>query len=98
MAVKRVQNSDIIEMNERYAQCKNKSQVARELGFSPSTVAKYLIPGYIKKEDKMIIKFDSSMIGAPSARFLETDDFGSLCPFSDEEEKEMKEFWKELLV
>lgn len=98
MAVQRVQNSDIIAMNERYAECKNKSQVARELGFSPSTVAKYLIPGYVKMADKVIIKLDPSMVGAPSPKLLETDNFGSLCPFSDEEENEMKEFWKELLA
>lgn len=32
----------IIEINERYANCKNMSQVARELNIAPSTVKRYL--------------------------------------------------------
>lgn len=35
---KAISSEQVIQINERYAECHNYSQVARELGVSPSTV------------------------------------------------------------
>ena len=40
---KRVTQEDIIKINELYLKLKNKSAVARETGFSLSTISKYII-------------------------------------------------------
>ena len=46
MAVKRVGPQDIVNINELYLIHKVKAEVARQTGFSASTVAKYIIPDY----------------------------------------------------
>lgn len=42
----KVTPQDIILINQIYYRCKNKAQTARETGFSPSTVAKYINPNF----------------------------------------------------
>lgn len=46
-----VKNENIIEMNELYLQLKTYAAVARKVGFSPSTVKKYIINNYVSKEE-----------------------------------------------
>lgn len=51
VAVKRVTNKDIILINTLYKEYKNKARVARETGFSASTVAKYIIDDFQAPND-----------------------------------------------
>lgn len=43
----------INKLNKRYSECKNMSQVARELNISPSTVKKYLTAENLKLKDSL---------------------------------------------
>lgn len=95
--VKRVSAEDIKVMNELYAQCHNYSQVSRETGFAPSTVKKYIIKGYIPKEDREILRFiPSSIPEFTGCRFNNIENYGDLCVLSSKEEEEIKQLWKEL--
>lgn len=54
MAAK-ITNHDIKQINQLYYECHNYSQVARELGFSPATIKRYVDPNY-KPIDESKIK------------------------------------------
>ena len=47
-----VQKEDIVKMNELYLELKTYAAVARKVGFSPSTVKKYIIAGYQSQEQQ----------------------------------------------
>lgn len=93
----RIDEKAIIEINERFIICKNKSQVAREMGISSSTVAKYLVKDYVPKSEQKLTQFDGKISG-PSELFFTTENFGSLCSYTEEEKTKMRELWKEMLV
>lgn len=91
----------IIEINELYLQIKTYAGVSRALGGSPSptTVKKYIIPNYQSQKNIDIKKFDKESI---SKNFITNnfliENWGELCILSDEEKKEIKELWNELLL
>ena len=92
---KRVTQEDIIKINELYLKLKNKSAVAREIGFSPSTVSKYIIADYKpaaaierKKFEGELPEFDESI--------FEIEDWTPLLNISDAEMDEICELWGEL--
>lgn len=93
--MKYVTQIDIKEMNQLYLELGTYAAVARATGFSPSTVKKYIIPGYTPPIspitfDKPLPEFDPSM--------FRTNDWGPLCKLSDEELNGVIELWKELDV
>lgn len=97
---KRVQQDDIITINTLYLQHKTYAEVARRTGFSPSTVKKYIIDGYVPEAEKEIIKFDKELI--QPIRIIQKmfeevgDNWGVLCELSEAEQDEIKELQKEL--
>ena len=100
---RKVTNEDIKIFNQKYYECHNFSQVARETGFSPSTVSKYvdrnwkpIVTANIKR-----VAFDIVTEINPDdviKMFKGLDNYGELCILSDEEKAEMKNLWEEMEV
>lgn len=85
----------IEKINELYAVLGVKSKVAKELGISPATVTKYLIPNYVPKVAADIPAFDKP-IDLDITMFK--GDLSKLCELSEEEWKDLKELQKEILI
>ena len=89
----------IKQINELYLKIKTYSGVAREVGISPSTVKKYIIPNYQSEENIKKIIFKKEDIPELSfEKFKNLEDWGSLCNLTDEEKEEVKELWNEILM
>lgn len=93
----KVTPENIKTFNEKYYVCKNYSQVARETGFSPGTIKKYIIPNWkpinevdIKKFNQPLPEFDTSIFRIKS--------WNKLCELSEEEKEEIKELQGEISV
>lgn len=90
----RVTKDDVIKINELYLKHKTYAAVARETGFAPSTVKKYVDPNFAlpKKEVK---KFDKSLPTVDFSIFRKPDwkDFMTL---TAQEFDELHELWEEL--
>ena len=78
MATK-VTNEDILRINELYYKHKTYAEVARQTGFSASTVKKYVTPGWKPVETKNIIKFDLAQLPEFNASIFESS---ASCPFT----------------
>ena len=93
----KVTPTDIIRFNELYYQYKNKAKVARETGFSPSTVSKYIDPNWRPLDTSKIKRFTIDELPEfDGSRFENLDNFGALCIYSIEEKKEIEELWEEI--
>lgn len=90
----RVTKDDVIKINELYLKHKTYAAVARETGFAPSTVKKYVDPNFVppKKEFK---KFDKPLPTVDFSIFRKPDwkDFMTL---TAQEFDELHELWEEL--
>lgn len=99
-----ITQDQIIEMNELYLQIGTYAGVSRAMGGRPasSTVKKYIIPNYISREQIKVKKFDTEVLPTFSTFspeiFTDVDNWGDLCVLSEEEEREIIELWKELLI
>jgi hypothetical protein len=98
---KRVTNEDIINFNTIYYKTKNYSQVARETGFSASTVKKYIDKNWEPVKADNIVRFD--LVNLPNffevaPLFRGVENYGDLCVLSEEEKEQMKSLWEELAV
>lgn len=91
---KRVTQEDIIKINELYLKLKTKTAVARETGFSVSTVSKYIIADY-KAAAIERKKFEGELPEFDEMIFM-IDDWTSLLEISDAEMDEICELWGEL--
>lgn len=99
MAGRKVQSEDIIEINERYLKCKTYAGVARQTGFSPSTVKKYVIPGFVPLKDIEVKEFDKEIIDPENILLPKTNfDWNSWLSLTQEEEKELDELRKEIVL
>ena len=93
--MKRVGPDDIIKINEAYLACGTYSGAAAATGWSASTVRKYVISDY-KSEQKV----EAADIELPPIEEIAE----KLPPWYDitcltlEEEKEIKQLWKEMLI
>lgn len=100
MARIKVTDELIEKINELYVEIGTYSGVSKALGGSPapSTVKKYIIPNYVKKEDIKIIKFNEEKIPEEIdfTPFKGKDDWGFLCVLTEQEENDVKELWKEI--
>lgn len=94
---RKVTEEDKVLMNELYVKLKTYAAVARETGFSPTTVKRYIIQNYVPKDSIQKNKFDLEI---PSIDYdlFKVEDFGLLCVLSKEEKNEIEELWKEMLL
>lgn len=97
----KVTNEDILRINELYYQTHTYAEVARQTGFSASTVKKYVIPGWVPVDDTKVVRFD--LADLPDHRravvkFRGVDNYGDLCVLASYEKEEIKELWEELVV
>ena len=92
---KRVTQEDIININELYLKLKTKAAVARETGFSVSTVSKYIITDYKSVAAIEKKKFTGELPEFDEMIFM-IDDWTPLLEISDAEMDEICELWGEL--
>lgn len=83
------------QINELYLKLHTYTAVSRELGISPGTVKKYVIPGYVAADQREIIHFDEPLPEFDDTLFL-GNDWGTLCELSEIEVGEIIDLWKEL--
>ena len=99
MAVKRVTPDDIKVFNDLYFKLHTYAAVARETGFSSSTVAKYIDKNYKPIDETKIKHFSRDMLPEfNDDKFKGVENYGDLCVMSNEEYEEIKELWEELSV
>ena len=97
----KVTNEDILRINELYYKHKVYAEVARQTGFSASTVKKYVIPGWEPVQTENITHFDIAQLPDFTEAvkiFRDIDNYGNLCVLTEFEQKEIEELWKELAV
>ena len=97
----RVASEDILRMNEIYYKTRVFAEVARQTGFSASTVRKYVDVNWKPVVSEEIVTFNMKDI--PDFKeavkcFRGVDNYGDLCVLSEEEKAEIEELWKELAV
>ena len=97
----RVTSEDILRMNEIYYKTRVFAEVARQTGFSASTVRKYVDVNWKPVVSEEIVTFNMKDI--PDFKeavkcFRGVDNYGDLCVLSEEEKAEIEELWKELAV
>lgn len=94
----KITNEDIIRMNDLYLQYHTYAEVARQTGFSPSTVRKYIQKDWVPLNDRPRIIFDpNNLPDEPDLSiFNGVENFGDLCVLSPEEEAEIQILWEEL--
>lgn len=97
----RVTSEDILRMNEIFYKTRVFAEVARQTGFSASTVRKYVDTNWKPVVSENIIRFDMSQIPdfkEAAKCFRGVDNYGDLCVLSEEEKAEIRELWRELAV
>ena len=95
----KVTNEDILRINELYYKYKVYAWVAKETGFSASTVKKYVIPNWAPVAADTIKRFNLNDLPEPSTvLFKGITNYGNLCTLTDYEKAEMKELWGELAL
>ena len=95
----RVTSEDIPRMNEIYYKTHVFAEVARQTGFSASTVRKYVDVNWKPVELDKIIKFDlNNLPEFDTTPFKHVSDYGAMCILDDEEIDQIRELWKELAV
>ena len=95
----RVTSEDILRMNKIYYQTHVFAEVARQTGFSASTVRKYVDVNWKPVELDKIIKFDlNNLPEFDTTPFKHVSDYGAMCILDDEEIDQIRELWKELAV
>lgn len=93
----KVTQKDIKQFNELYYRYKTYAEVARQTGFSASTVKKYIVPNYIPEAQIQLIKFTEDLIPElPTFYFKNCNNVGELCELSDNECDEIYELWAEV--
>ena len=98
---KRVTNEDILKFNEIYYRTKTYAEVARETGFSASTVKKYIDKNWAPVASENIIRFDIAQLPnftSAAEIFRGISNYGNLCTLTDYEKEEIKKLWEELPV
>lgn len=89
-----------VQINELYYRLGVKAQVARELGISPASVTRYLIPNYVPAADRQVIECNATP--AIPVDFInalaEGGDFVELTKLTAAEQIEMEELRKEIYV
>lgn len=97
---KRLTEEDKICINELYLQIGTYSGVAKETGFAPTTVKKYIIKDYKPADntEKIVLSIKDIPEEVDLNPFIESDNLGDFCELSQKEEQEMEILWKELKI
>ena len=97
---KRATEDDKILFNTLYLKLGTYSGVAKETGFSASTVKKYIVPDFKIPKDNAVIKFTKEDIPKvfDPITLVESENWGELCSLTPEEVVEINELKKELLI
>lgn len=93
----RVSPDDIIKFNDLYLKLKTYAAVARETGFSASTVKKYIIKDYTLTEQVEKQKFEGELPEFVPEIFRQQN-WTSFIDMKPEEHEEIKELWKEMSI
>ena len=93
---KRVTQEDIILMNEIYCRVKTYAATARECGFSPSTVSKYIIKDYTPQSDRPKEKIIIELPNINDVKIIGT--WAENTILSEEEWAELRELQKEVII
>jgi len=93
--MKRVGPDDIIKINEAYLACGTYSGAAAVTGWSASTVRKYVISDYKSEQKVEAVDIELPPIEEIAEKLPSWYDITCLTP---EEEKEIKQLWKEMLI
>ena len=95
----RVTSEDILHMNEIYYKTHVFAEVARQTGFSASTVRKYVDVNWKPVVSENIIRFEMDDLPEfDTTCFKGVDNYGELCVLTEREQEEMKELWGELSI
>ena len=95
----KVTNEDILRINELYYKYKVYAQVARETGFSASTVKKYVIPNWAPVVVDSIKRFSLDDLPEFSTIvFKGITNYGNLCTLVEHEKTEIEELWGEMAL
>lgn len=96
----KITQKDIININEKYLIYKTYAETARQTGFSPSTIKKYIISNYISQ--KNIIKTTIKITEIPK---FNKEKFNQINWSEDwlytltlQEKEDLKNLWKEILI
>lgn len=96
---KKVTTDDILKMNELYYKYHTYAQVARETGFSASTVSKYVDKNWKPVDITNIKRFDLNDLPDFSTEiFRMIENYGDLCVLTEDEREEIKDLWGELAI
>lgn len=96
---RKVTTEDIKQFNELYQKYKTYAEVARQTGWSASTVSKYIDKNYIMPTAAVLVHFDmANMPEFSPETFKGVENYGELCELSDEEKEGVVALWKELLL
>lgn len=93
--MKRVGPDDIIKINEAYLACGTYSGAAAATGWSASTVRKYVTSDYKSEQKVEAADIELPPIEEIAEKLPPWYDITCLTP---EEEKEIKQLWKEMLI
>lgn len=97
----KVTNEDVLRINELYYKHKTYAEVARQTGFSASTVKKYVIPGWAPVDDAKFVRFDLTDLPdhhRAVVKFRGVDNYGDLCVLTNHEKAEIEQLWEELAI
>ena len=95
----RVTQEDIIKINEIYYKVGTYAETARQTGFSPATVKRYVIADWRPVEIQNITRFKLEDIpNFDSSIFKNVDNYGDLCELSESEKEELYALWEELSI
>jgi hypothetical protein len=96
---RKVTPEDIVQFNELYYKLKTYAAVARETGFSASTVSKYVDKNWRPVDKENIIRFKEEDLPEFSTEiFKGVENYGDLCVLSFEEIREINQLWEELSI
>ena len=93
---KRVTQLDIENMNNLYLKYGTYAEVARQTGFSTSTVRKYVIKDYQPQDRLVLNKYEGEIPEIDFDMFKNVTNWGDLCVLTNVEKDEIRELWKEL--
>lgn len=96
---KKIGIEEIQQINELYYKYHTYAEVARQTGFAPSTIKKYVDSNWQPRNEKSWKRFNSTEL--PEFKtdiFKGIKNLGDLCVLSNEEKKEIEELWEELEI
>ena len=93
--MRKVTTQDIKKINEAFLKLKTYAAVARETGFSPSTVKKYIIPDF-KSTSSLPTKQFNEDLPEFDINWIKNKEFSELFSLTNTEVEEIKELWNEI--